>query len=549
MPILYRRCLLAALVSTSSLIIAITPERPLEPIACLELNDIFAENFDEQYEAVEEVFHRRRSTCTDGPDAAFIVDQLVNTLNLPAILQKGLYKRTNPTNVRNLLDLPSLHPYYFETDCWGFSLQGFFNQMRHAYFTKCSPFIQSYLNITNPDLLEELDIDIFKDFDAPTVLPLFGNISLEQRRVGFMASVHKKWECFALTGIMPLYWFEQNFFLSNEEIARIQDQPIFQNAGTNTTQSGTQAFFEKHVVSTKVGLGDLRIQGSWAAQRYTDRQLWVGGELTLPTAFSFDGERIRLWLKDFRVFGLFGGRYGKRCPRPKLNFSELFCLGLSNEPLQQQQAIDQIVNLGVKTLDFLTATVADEPLGQKFVGIGPFLSYDICIHNRLHFQAYSALNYLVPRYETRMFLVANNPAIFDQNFEPESEEQAQAILDFLTVQTLNFLYPTALDVRIHPGLLVKGYGNLAYTSDWFHIAGGLDLWYKTKEYFDPHPGAFRFDVAEASSAFQMKFFSRMYMTHFRDDTRIKFGLRGEGTLCSFGIGKDWLIAADVEIDC
>ncbi len=120
---------------------------------------------------------------------SFILDQLVNTLNLPSILAQGLYIRTNPTNVRNVLDEPSLHPYYYQTDCRGVAVQGFFNQMRHAYFTSHSSCINSYINITNPDLLEELDIDLFKDIDAPAVLPLFAASALEQRRLGFMASI------------------------------------------------------------------------------------------------------------------------------------------------------------------------------------------------------------------------------------------------------------------------------------------------------------------------------------------------------------------------
>ncbi len=67
---------------------------------------------------------------------------------------------------------------------------------------------------------------------------------------------------------------------------------------------------------------------------------------------------------------------------------------------------------------------------------------------------------------------------------------------------------------------------LPTTSDWFHIAGGLDIWYKTAEHFDPRPGAFKFDLGESPAAFQLKFFSRIYMTHsFRDWTSIKFGLR------------------------
>jgi hypothetical protein len=517
-------------------------------IQATELNDIFNEGFDEQYVEIEAEFHRR-ARCSPAVEPSFIINQLVDTLNLPGILAQGLYIRTNPTNVRNVLDEPSLHPYTYETDCWGIAIQGFFNQMRHAYFTEHSPCIRSYINITNPDLLEEIDIDLFKEVDAPAVLPLFGGISLEQRRLGFMASVHKKFEEWAITAILPLYWFEQNFFLSNNQVQRVQDQPIFQNAGTNTTQSGAQAFFEKHVVSTKLGFGDFRFQLSKNLQHREGDQWYFGLELTLPTAVAFNGDRITLWLKDFRVFGLFGGKYGKHCPRPTLNFNELFCLALNGDTLQQEQAIAQITNLGVKTLDFLTATVADEPLGQRFVGIAPFMTYDQCLYNRLHIQGYAALEYLVPRTLTRMFLVDNNPQIFDpSNFQPESEEQAQEMIDFLAQKTLEFLYPTALDVHINPGLLVKAYSNLAYTSDWFHIAGGLDIWYKTAEHFDPRPGAFKFSAGESPAAFQLKFFSRIYMTHFRDWTNIKFGLRGEGALCSFGIGKDWLITADVALD-
>ncbi len=74
--------------------------------------------------------------------------------------------------------------------------------------------------------------------------------------------------------------------------------------GNQYNPTGAQAFFEKHVVSTKLGLGDFRFQLAKGIRNTEDNQLYIGLELTLPSAVAFDGDRISLWLKilEFLVF-------------------------------------------------------------------------------------------------------------------------------------------------------------------------------------------------------------------------------------------------------
>jgi len=505
----------------------------------LSPEQIFDGSFDDHYNDL------KRQDCSPLPPAEEVLGLLVNLVDLPAILKNNFYLHTNPINTRSPLDLPSLELPFFQlpfVPCeGGFLTQVFFNQMRDCYFTKCSAQIGSYLNLTDDNVLDLIDVSDFVNLDVPSILPLFANIHLEERRAGFMFSGYRNFEHSWLSASIPFYWLEHNFFLSKQEAEKIQNQLLFLNAGAGTDQQGATAFAYKHLVSTKLGLGDLRLQATRTFNVRDFSTITLGAEVTLPTAHALSGRRARLWLGDTL---LFGGCYCKKCPPPPLNFQELLCLYFGT-PQQQQEAKNQLITFGTGVLDRLTANVADRSLGQEHTSIGPVFYYYGHLTEYFSIQANVSFDYFIPRPETRFFLFKKNPDSFNRDYtDPVLADQNLA---FLTQELVNFFYPTAIDIRVHPGIVTKLDLALWYKSPWLHGMIGYDFWYKTREYFSPcATTALIFDLQQGlkPAALQSKIFAKLFAYLPCICNNLYLGVSGDVTVNRYGIGRDFTISID-----
>ena len=524
--------LLLASIAFASLSFLRADESDLSPA------NIFEAGFDDHFEELQR-------QCEPLPDAIDIVETL-NTLGLPTLLQNNFYKHTNPINTRPLVDLPSFQMAYFQlpfVPCQsGVSVQFFFNQMRDCYFTKCSSKISSYLNLNDANLLESIDLDDLLDTSLDTIFPLFANMKLEERRAGIMLGGYKNFGKSWFNAILPFYWLEHNFFLTQKEQEAIQNQPLFINAGAGTDVSGEMEFAYKHLVSTKLGLGDLRLQLARNLTIDSCSTLLPTFEVTLPTSRALDGRRIYEWFGDSV---LIGGRYCKMCCPPPLDFQELACLAFGTVQ-QQAEAKTLATNFLVGALDRLTANVADRSLGQEHTSLGPVVYYYRQLSEYAAVQANLGFDYFIPRPETRFFLFNKNPEEFNRDYTNPAD--ATANLAFLTQQTVNFLYPGVCNVRVHPGIVTKFSVAFWYNSPSFRALVGYDYWHKTKEYVTiPYATTLLLNIARGlrPEAYQSKIFAKVfaYMPGFCE--YLYAGLSGDFTVDSYGIGRDFTLSVDL----
>ncbi len=109
--------------------------------------------------------------------------------------------------------------------------------MPKLFFTECSPFLRDYVDLDDPDILEDIDVKALSDIDIPDVLRLFARIKLYSHRAGGLFTAQKFWNKFAFRFQIPLYYMINHFFLTDEEVENIQNSPLFQ--GGNLTNDGT----------------------------------------------------------------------------------------------------------------------------------------------------------------------------------------------------------------------------------------------------------------------------------------------------------------------
>ncbi len=513
-----------------------------------DFENIFDPSFEENFQEIEGI-RSEILQCDPILEPSFIVEILNNTIGLPAALENNtFYKSTATTNERILLDLPSLQPRFDRSCEWQFDLQAFFNQTRKMFFTKCSPFLSSYLTITSPNILEELNLELFTDANIPDVLALFAPIKLEERRIGMMFSAHKVHNNWSFTAMIPLYWLEHNFFLTQGEQDAIQGNPLFQNfapACNDSDNPPVQAFAFKHLVSTKLGPGDLRFHFLYNVIEKPRSRGWFGLELTLPSAHNMNGRHINLWLGDIVLFGGNYGKFRQGCPPPLLNLPLLACLFGGNAD-QIDDGVSLVTDYATQILDTLTANVADRPLGQRNVSFGPYMTYSHSITNYLDWRATGVVDYFIPRKETRFFLAKKNPADFNRDFTSADETVAAENLAFLTQQLSNFFFPYSRDILVHPGFVVKFWTELAYHSDCVNAVVGYDFWFRTQEKLKPSSTlCAQFDINRGIKSMTLQ--NKIYVNIFGrvPCTRHYVGLRGDFTFSNKGVGRDITIAVDV----
>ncbi len=461
---------------------------------------------------------------------------IINAVN---ILMEDLYKKTTgPVTRRSLLDEPALIPDYFSDRCWSLSGDIFFNYSPKVYFTKNSPFICSYINLTNQNIINEIDSVEFINADVPGVLGLFTNIKLYQYRVGLMASFARTWKNWVLTARIPLYYLLEHFYLTPDERRAIENNPFFKNEdgseGAGPKQD-VEAFALQHLVSDKFGVGDTRVSFLGHLHNSPCKNLWFGLQATLPTSKHF-------------VRGLLGGEFNADAPIPRFNlqhfFNVFFCNG-GNQTLANGVITRELTDFLVSALDRLSTILINTPLGNgKHFGLGPEFNFRYTFNDYFSTHTYATLEGYMPHHETRYFLVDKQATDFDRNWrDPNNCGENLALLNRLIVTTL---FPVAIRTDIYPGLRFQINQALMYKSKHWDLKFGFDYWIQASEKFSLVAPQIPVDLplvinkARRPAASQGKlFFNGGYFGTLCDNVDFRVLLSVDGTVFHKGIGENY----------
>lgn len=482
-----------------------------------------------------------------------IIGILVDQVHLPDILKKDFYYQTNPINDRSLLDLPVFNSY-IDLGCdkylqWGAKF--FYNQTREKYFTQSSPYIGNYLaflenKFWGPEVdflesLKEYSKDAAKDLggdivDLPTILELFHNIKLEERRVGCMFNMQNTSGALTVTATIPLYYLERNFFLSHAERDAIAKAPLFQVLGKNSGESDkhkVEDFMKQHLVNDQFGLGDSRLQFIWLVRESSKISWYLGGEFTLPTAIAFKN-------------GLIGVKFLEKPPQPEFDF-DVF------EELREdenQVALDYAMIFGTEALNRITRITTNTHLGGECLGVGGLVRGIFHPNETFDFTQQLRIHVLAPYYSVRFFKELKSPSEFDRDYGIREDKNDPVLaaegLDFLTHELIQTLYPQAQDVRVDQNCIVQ-YDALCHLMYENFVADiGYDFWYKPSEQLSltgglDLPKPLNIPDSLRCPALQNKIFIALTWNRERPKYTWNLGLFGDFTFAQSGIGRDWTV--------
>ena len=489
-----------------------------------------------------------KESCTDLTPFQ-VVTFLTNpgdAILIQNFLQLQLYKSTAPVVVRSLQDNPNLRSRRID-ECDGhnqLSMKLFFMQMRKAFLTPCSPFIESYLAINDPEVTGEIDRlsqaleeagDLPQAIDIPTILPLFSKIKLEERRIGGMFAYQRRDDWFEWRLQVPLYYFEHNFFLTKQEQAAIADAPLFKDISANQDSSCSgntvQDFLTEHVVNDFFGIGDLRAQ-FLADVITTDCFIFsLGAELDLPTTITL-------------ARGIIGRNFSECPEQPPFDYFKLMCLAQTNPTAAQNLGMQ----FGIGALDRLTQIAGLAHLGSQHAGIGLLAEFDYSFDETLRWDNKFRLFYSCPANEKRFFRTIKNPVDFERDYEDLALGEANNL--FLSEQTVLFLYPPVVIARTIPGVITQYTTSFFWNRDCFKAELGYDLWYQGPEQLRivDYLGAPRnLDVCKGikAAAIQHKIFANIAVDRNDGCYDWRFMFFGDVTFANRGIGKDWTVGVDL----
>lgn len=446
------------------------------------------------------------------------------------LLQENIYRRTNPNNSRSLLNLPGFYHHYFCPEDNYFWTQLFYNQTSNGYFTKESTQLQSYVLLNNPNLIERIERNDL-GINLPIVLGVFSNMKLQDRRLGLMFGGQHVWSNWHVRAYAPFYYLERNLSLTDEE------QRLLERAGLPTVDPvESREFAREHLIIDKLGIGDSRIEigiTPFVNDMYLAR---VGGLFTVPTAFAFKN-------------GLYGTHFSKSTPAP--NFSLYEFINTVMPPVQDMdKGIAQAEAFLLAAVDRLSTMVLETNMGNEgHFGLGVFTDHQIECSQYWTLRSKTSLEYLVPKYEKRFYIMKKTAAEFnDRDYNSDDELICEENLDFLNDQLIQTLFPTMYSTRIHPGYIFIWNTSLTYQGEVLDFQFGYDLYWQDKEKLGTinatpaQVALVRKDIAVKPCAYQSKLFGDLIYKRSGAYRDYHAGIHLDATLLSSGIGRDFTLA-------
>lgn len=560
-PRLLSRLLLLSLISTSVSLFTLTARQSMpahDQIIKTEFDeedlDLFGpeeidpsiDNPDTKNFVKRTNFRSQQSSCS--PET--ILEQLI-PLGASDLLQEQLYCHTNPLNMRSLLDLPLFLPHVFHyPQDRAVSATLFWNQTNKKNFTEQSTSIDSYLALKNKTLLDILakiqEID-YINVDLDRVLALFSTTHIQERRLG--AALQAVWQSpsYGARLFLPIYYLERNFNIADDELDEL-------SALLGESSEGEQERLKKeHLISDKLGFGDLRIELHSFPLEHDTFALKAGVFATVPTAFSL--------FKDIK-----GSSFCTDKPRPTIDL-----VNLCKNP-----SVESIRKFLFGALDLLSANLIDTDLGnQRHLGLGFFTQSRASLSSLIkrpwadNFSLHSrcSVEYLFPGYEKRFYTVRPNPDDFtrfdkyknDQEIDPKI---AAEDLAFLEKKLVDWIYPYVFNTRVNPGVVFWLNTKAQYEGDSLGGFLGFDFWLKGKDRIfrlcDPSKSlpintlykispTLEIKKARLPFAYQLKAFgSLMYQIKTPFYNWI-LSLNADKTFKQVGIGKDFNVTVQFEI--
>ncbi len=479
-----------------------------------------------------------------------IIMELLNHIGAPALLEIPWFLRSNIIHKRSLLDQPIFEPDRAEfpkTAVWGVS--AFVRKIDRSNFTQDSTKLSSYISLAEEILIERLQQNVRRinellnqfNIDITKTFALFENMTVEERQAGFMLHFMKRWNKTTFRIFAPLYYLETNFSLTKREQDAVADE------FGRLSPEEEKAFRKAHFICDKIGMGDTRIEVDQQIIKRPSITLRVGGQATIPTAFT--------WGTGFE-----GSPFAKPSTLPNFDLEPIVDVFQTQLPLATDLALNSARTLALDSFDRLAANLLDVKLGNnRHLGLGAYIRTKMPLHAYMN-NSFAEHIKLTNRLSVELFLPANekrfyinkiNTAAFDQRNFKDLNQAAENLI-FLEEQLIERLFLRAFNTRIVPGVIVRWTPNICYSGLRHGFNLGVDFWMQSRDNFKAIQATKKtiheLDIRKAKPPFaqQWKLFGGIVLKQKTALNTCFISLNGDVTVNNKGIGQDWGISLNFE---
>ncbi len=531
-------------------------------LLCFFANSM-ASDFDDMFEfddlhVLE--FENVSAPSADTSRAVRPIDDIIAILTDPnspfpveiqKLLQPSIYYYSFPPIRRDIIDEPMFQQFTERAVKKNtFTFKPFVTSTFKEYFYGTDTDINKYIDLNQQpakNIFRQIaDLDdvgfLPEGFDIDHFLNYFSTLFLQEKRAGFMFEYIKDTFNWSLSGRLPFYYAEHNLNMPMEQQEQIDKDPFFQSLADPTLSQKERdnlevQFARKHLISDKLGFGDTRINFEYILANRRMLLFSLGVRVTLPTSFSIKK-------------GLYGTHFSTDTPAPTINLYEDFLAPGFNTPPDQDLALVKAngYKFGTDVLNRLSTILLETSLGNfHHLGVGIFTHNKMIFSETLSLSTLNSFEIVLPGHENRFYIIETpDSAInaFDWADSSAATGNFLAKNAFLTQELINKFFPVCYNTTVFPGFIIQCTSALRYLGRRLEVTAGTDLWWHSKEWL-MHIEAPDYQLAliDKKTATKRFAYQSMLWASFEKrphpDSAWKFGLRGEVTANSFGVGEEW----------
>ncbi|RTL07171.1 hypothetical protein EKK58_03270 [Candidatus Dependentiae bacterium] len=487
-------------------------------------------------------------TTRAAPDSSYFIIELLNQVKAKNIIENSFFIRTNKPVYRNPLDLPlfnDFRPVKRRSVLFKKSIEivPFYTHINHVALHHKGYYLKDYLALDQETVLVALHevVDILKNINDSLYFDLdkiFGALKygfVEQRRAGVLFSGASSFGESSISLSVPFYYVERNYQLT------AADKKALEEEFGVSTQKEQDRFKKNHLISDKIGIGDLRININLPLSETWKDHLELVFLVTMPIGGAF-------------VKGIAGSAFVGSPTVPVLDANILFDLLVSGK---QEEVFQTVSALGLDALDSLSATLLEQSLTNErhfslgFGFVNKLKIKDFFKHRflkRWYWNYSLTCEYVIPSKHHRSFISKIDKKVIDSLDLANSQNAANTLQTF-TQEALDRFFLRSFRAKIHPGVVVRSYSTFIYNAykKW-HFWIGSDLWFKSAEkvvFLDASAAVqASLDRPKVKNSYGLALSTLVGLSYKqqKEAHTLEMGLTIFSTYCARGVGKEMGIA-------
>lgn len=483
------------------------------------------------------------SIIRGNPDNSSFIIELLDQIKAKNIIKSPFFIHTNKPVYRSPLDLPlfnDVRPVKRRSVVLKESIEmaPFYTHTNHAILYQ-EYYLKDYLALDDETVLGALHevVDALKNLNDALYFDLkkiFGALKygfVEQRRAGILFSCEGSFGESSISGSIPLYYIERNYQLTTKDKKALEEE-----FGVSTQKEQDQ-FKKDHLISDKIGVGDLRIKIHLPVSETWKDHFEMVFLVTMPLGGAF-------------VKGIAGSAFTGAATVPQLDVNGLFDMIISGK---EKEAFQTVSTLGLEALDRLSANLLEQPLTNErhfslgFGLVNKLKLKDFFNHTflkRWHWNYNLTCEYAIPSKHHRSFISKIDTGLIDE-LDLTNPKDPTNTLQIFTQEALDRFFLRTFKAKIHPGVVVRSYSTFIYKADkkW-HFWLGSDLWFKSAEkvvFLDASTATQQLlDRKKVKNSYGLVLSTLLGISykHQTETVTLDMGLNLYSTYCTRGIGQE-----------